>query len=107
MFDELRVIQHQFGYLPAEQLQRLSRKLNTPISEIHAVVSFFPHFHTSPRPKADVQVCCDMSCHRRRRRTRLRQSLDQAFRGVNSDQVKIRPDLLSRPLRHRAGLCRE
>ncbi len=88
MFDELRVIQHQFGYLPAEQLQRLSRQLNTPISEIHAVVSFFPHFHTSPRPKAEVQVCADMSCHLGGG-DHLRRSLEQAYRGVSPDQVKI------------------
>ena len=42
MFDELRAIQREFGYLPADELHRLSLKINLPVSQIHAVASFYP-----------------------------------------------------------------
>ncbi len=63
MFEELRSIQAEYGYLPAEQLSAVALRLNLPVSQIHAVASFYPHFHLSPPPPADVRVCCDMTCH--------------------------------------------
>ena len=65
MFEELRAIQRQFGYLPAEQLKALSGSIKTPLSQIHAVASFYPHFRLVPPPKIDIRVCADMSCHLR------------------------------------------
>jgi formate dehydrogenase beta subunit len=89
VFDELRAIQRQFGYLPAEELRRLSRKLRIPVSEIHAVISFYPHFHTSPRSKLEVQVCADMACHLRGA-CELRSSLQQALCGAEENQASVR-----------------
>jgi formate dehydrogenase beta subunit len=78
LFDELRAIQASYGYLPTDQLYKLSGKLKMPVSEIHAVASFYPHFYLKPPPKVDVRVCADMSCHLRGG-PKLRQSIDQAF----------------------------
>ena len=89
MFDELRVIQQEFGYLPAEQLQRLAGKINVPLSQIHAVASFYPHFQLTPPPRADVRVCADMSCHLRGG-GEVKTSLEQAFRGSSAEAVAIR-----------------
>jgi NADH:ubiquinone oxidoreductase subunit F (NADH-binding)/NADH:ubiquinone oxidoreductase subunit E len=89
LFDELRAIQRQFGYLPADELHVLARKLKVPISQIHAVISFYPHFHTSPRAKLEVQVCADMSCHLRGA-CELRASVQQAFRGAGENQASVR-----------------
>lgn len=80
MFDELRAIQREFGYLPAEQLQVLSGKINVPLSQIHAVASFYPHFHLTPPPKVDCRVCADMTCHLRGG-DQLKSGLEAAFRG--------------------------
>ena len=89
MFDELRAIQASFGYLPTDQLHQLSRKLKIPVSQIHAVASFYPHFYLKPPPKVDVRVCADMSCHLRGA-TQVRKSLDQAFAGQGQDAITIR-----------------
>lgn len=78
MFDELRAIQASYGYLPTDQLHKLSAKLKRPVSEIHAVASFYPHFYLKPPPKVDVRVCLDMSCHLRGG-DQISQALDQAF----------------------------
>ena len=65
MVPELRSIQEKFGYLPAEQLELLATELGVPLSQIHGVASFYPHFHLTPPPRIDVRVCSDMSCHLR------------------------------------------
>jgi len=89
VFEELRAIQRQFGYLPAEQLKALSSSSKTPLSQIHAVASFYPHFYLVPPPQVDVRVCADMSCHLRGA-DRLKLDLEAAFRGTDPQTVSIR-----------------
>ena len=89
MFEELRAIQRDFGYLPADQLKTLAANIHVPVSQIHAVASFYPHFHLSPPPKVDVRVCADMSCHLRGG-DKVRSSLDSAFQGADPKEVSIR-----------------
>src|SRR5271169_6351415 len=84
VFDELRAIQREFGYLPVEQLHLMSRRLNIPVSQIHAVVSFYPHFRLTAPPKLDVRVCSDMTCHLRGAEL-LESAIRTAFRHKSSD----------------------
>ena len=88
MYDELRAIQNRFGYLPADQLKVLSRKIKAPLSQIHSVASFYPHFHLTPRAKAEVRVCADMSCHLRGA-DQLKATLESGFRGANPQDISI------------------
>jgi len=89
VFDELRAIQRDFGYLPAEQLKTLAAGIHVPVSQIHAVASFYPHFRLSPPPKVDVRVCSDMSCHLCGG-DKVRAALDSAFQGADPKDVTIR-----------------
>ena len=89
MFEELRAIQRDFGYLPADQLKGLAGRIKVPVSQIHAVASFYPHFHLSPPPKVDVRVCADMTCHLRGG-DRVRSALDSAFQGSDPKEISIR-----------------
>jgi len=89
VFEELRAIQRDFGYLPADQIRTLAAKINVPISQIHTVASFYPHFHLSPPPKVDVRVCADMSCHLCGG-DKVRSALDSAFQGADEKNVSIR-----------------
>ena len=63
IYEELQAIQRRFGYLPAAELASLSSRSSIPLYRLHGVASFYPHFRLAPPPKADVRVCCDMSCH--------------------------------------------
>ena len=46
---ELRAIQRANGYIPATALHELSERTGTPLYQIQGVVSFYPHFRTTPR----------------------------------------------------------
>ena len=89
VIDELRSIQHEFGYLPADRLHDLAAKIQVPLSQIHAVASFYPHFHLTPPAQAEVRVCADMACHLRGG-TDLKRGLEQAFSGGGPEKVALR-----------------
>jgi NADH:ubiquinone oxidoreductase subunit F (NADH-binding) len=88
IFDELREIQRRFGYLPADQLKNLASKMDLPLYRVHGVASFYPHFHLTRPPKADVRVCQDMSCHLRGS-AELRAGLEVACRHLSNPDVRI------------------
>ena len=88
IFDELREIQRRFGYLPADQLKNLASKMDLPLYRVHGVASFYPHFHLTRPPKADVRVCQDMSCHLRGS-AELRASLEVACQHLSNPDVRI------------------
>jgi NADH:ubiquinone oxidoreductase subunit F (NADH-binding)/NADH:ubiquinone oxidoreductase subunit E len=88
IFSELREIQRQFGYLPAEELQALASKIDVPLYRLHGVASFYPHFHLTPPPKVDVRICQDMACHLRGA-DELRESLEQSAAQSGNPHVKI------------------
>jgi len=90
LFDRLKAIQSQFGYLPAIQLQSLSKSIGIPLAQIHGVADFYPHFHLAPPPKVTVRVCSDMSCHLRGADP-LRAGLEQRFRSMSDRDLSIQP----------------
>ena len=59
----LHRIQEESGYLPKDELQRLSEALNIPLSEIYSVGSFYRRFYYKPRGKKIVKVCTGTACH--------------------------------------------
>ena len=85
----LHDIQHEFGYLPADELRALSERINQPLHRLHEVASFFPHYRLKPPPQVRVEVCCDMACHLAggddylRKFTKLAEELD-------GDKVSVR-----------------
>jgi formate dehydrogenase beta subunit len=86
--EELRAVQREFGYLPAEQLVAVSKKIDVPITRLHQVASFYPHFRLTPPPKADVRVCRDMACHLKGA-DRLRANLESRFAGARKKDVTV------------------
>jgi NADH:ubiquinone oxidoreductase subunit F (NADH-binding)/NADH:ubiquinone oxidoreductase subunit E len=55
--------QHRHGYLSEATLRELSREANVPLHRLQQLVSFYPHFRTTPPPRVELAVCRDMSCH--------------------------------------------
>ena len=59
----LHAIQREHGWLPREELVRLSRDWRRPLYEIEGLISFYPHFRTAPPPERTEVACChDLSC---------------------------------------------
>ncbi len=58
----LNAIQARLGWLPREELEELARDVRRPLYEIEGLISFYPHFRTSPPPKVALHVCHDLSC---------------------------------------------
>jgi formate dehydrogenase beta subunit len=88
IFEQLRSIQSEYGYLPADKLQALSKSAEIPLFHIHGVADFYPHFHLSPPPKVNARVCADMSCHLRGANA-LRGALNRRFGAMNARDVVV------------------
>ena len=58
----LTAIQRRCGWLPREELVALSRDTRRPLYEIEGVISFYPHFRTSPPKSVQLAVCHDLTC---------------------------------------------
>ena len=88
VFDELRAIQKQHRYLPADELRALGERLEVPLFHLQSVASFYPLFFLTLPARAEVRVCGDMSCHLRGG-TRLREGLQARFGPLGAEQVHI------------------
>jgi NADH:ubiquinone oxidoreductase subunit F (NADH-binding)/NADH:ubiquinone oxidoreductase subunit E len=62
LIPSLNTIQREHGWLPREELVRLSRDTRRPLYEIEGLISFYPHFRVEPPPRVEVTVCRDLSC---------------------------------------------
>jgi formate dehydrogenase beta subunit len=58
----LQAIQDRVGWLPREELVALSREVHRPLYEIEGLISFYPHFRTTPPERIVLRVCHDLSC---------------------------------------------
>ncbi|MBD0281478.1 MAG: NAD(P)H-dependent oxidoreductase subunit E [Thermoleophilaceae bacterium] len=62
LIPKLTEIQRRHGWLPRDELVRLAREERRPLYEVEGLISFYPHFRTSPPPKVELRVCQDLSC---------------------------------------------
>ena len=63
LIHELEALQAERGYLDKQDLRDLAQRLSVPQYRLQELVSFYPHFRTTPPAPMDVAVCRDMSCH--------------------------------------------
>lgn len=56
-------IQEEHNYLPEEELIRLSRNLDIPMSDVYSTATFYKQFYFSPRGKKIVRICTGTACH--------------------------------------------
>jgi formate dehydrogenase beta subunit len=63
IYDELRLVQKQFGYIPKQEMSAVAARRGLPVRDIHAVATYYPHFLTEAPKRAEVAFCDDLSCH--------------------------------------------
>lgn len=56
-------IQKEHNYLPEEELTRLSKNLDIPLSIVYSTASFYKHFYFKPRGRNIACVCVGTACH--------------------------------------------
>lgn len=56
-------IQKQHNYLPEEEIKKLSKVLDVPLSEVYSTATFYKQFYFKPRGKNIVSVCTGTACH--------------------------------------------
>jgi NADH:ubiquinone oxidoreductase subunit E len=56
-------IQEENNFLPEEELRRLSKNLDIPLSDVYSTATFYKQFYFSPRGKKIVRVCTGTACH--------------------------------------------
>jgi len=56
-------LQAACGYLPAEQLRRLARRLEMPVTRLYGVATFYSSFKLAPKGLHDVTLCVGTVCH--------------------------------------------
>jgi len=59
----LHRIQEEHNYLPEEELKRLSKALDLPLSDVYSTATFYKQFYFSPRGRKIVRVCTGTACH--------------------------------------------
>jgi NADH-quinone oxidoreductase subunit E len=59
----LQDIQTEYNFLPVVALQKVSKKMNIPISRVYDVATFFKAFSLKERGKHIVNVCLGTACH--------------------------------------------
>jgi NADH:ubiquinone oxidoreductase subunit E len=74
----LQAIQKKFNYLPRPALNYLATKIETPLSKIYGVATFYSTFSLAPRGRNIISICLGTACHVRgaeRVRERIRDTL--------------------------------
>jgi NADH-quinone oxidoreductase subunit E len=56
-------IQSENHWLPRESLERVSEKLQVPISRIQHIATFYKAFSLVPKGRHEVHICMGTACH--------------------------------------------
>ena len=56
-------IQNEYGYIPLEVQEVVSRKTNISVAEIYGVVAFFSFFSLTPKGKYVIGCCLGTACY--------------------------------------------
>ena len=68
-YDESKIIQileeaqNEYNYLPEEVLEYISQKLNTPLSKLYSIATFYNAFSLNPQGEHFITVCMGTACH--------------------------------------------
>ncbi len=85
----LHEVQHQFGYIPANTIPIIADAMQQTAAEIHGVISFYRHFHTTQAGSHRVEICRAEACQARGGRqleSHAKQSLDIDYHQTTTDR---------------------
>ena len=56
-------IQSENRWLPKEALEKVSKKLKVPLSQIRHIATFYKAFSVVPRGRHEIHICMGTACH--------------------------------------------
>ena len=56
-------LQAEYGYLPPEELKRLSKELGVPLTRVYGVAMFYSSFRLVPKGRHEVTMCMGTVCY--------------------------------------------
>lgn len=59
----LHKIQNEFGFIPREAAERLSRTVGIPLAKIYGVITFYHFFKTTKPGKHRMAICLGTACY--------------------------------------------
>ena len=59
----LQRAQDIYGYLPAEVLHHIAKRLGVPLSQVYGVATFYAQFYLAKRGRNTVRCCDGTACH--------------------------------------------
>jgi NADH-quinone oxidoreductase subunit E len=59
----LLAIQRENRWLPKEAIDKVSKKLDVPLSRIQHIVTFYKAFSLIPKGRHEIHVCTGTACH--------------------------------------------
>jgi len=59
----LREMQGRYGYLPEDEIRKLSKKINVPVVEIYSASTFYSMLSVKKKGKRIVRICNSPSCY--------------------------------------------
>lgn len=86
-------IQSENHWLPKEALERVSEKLDVPMSKIQHITTFYKSFSMVPRGRHEVHVCMGTACHVRGAQRVLDSVTEQIGIGPGETDVDLKYSL--------------
>jgi NADH:ubiquinone oxidoreductase subunit E len=56
-------IQKEHNYLPEEELKKLGKSLDVPLTDVYSAATFYKQFYFKPRGRNVVSICMGTACH--------------------------------------------
>jgi len=81
----LHRIQQEFGYIPREAAEKLSRIVGLPLAKIYGVVTFYHFFKTTKPGKHTISICLGTACYLRGGQELIDET--QAILNIKGDEV--------------------
>jgi len=73
----LQKVQAEFGWVPPETIEPISKALKVFPSEVYGVLTFYSQFFLKPRGRHCIQVCLGTACYVKRSEDNLRKVIDE------------------------------
>lgn len=61
--DRLHNIQETYGYIPENEINKISNEFDIPRAKVYGTIRFYSMFYTEPTGKYIIRVCDSLSCH--------------------------------------------